>query len=665
MRSKIESIKSISRSTSTGFVLPLTILLILGITGIIVGTLYNNHMGQVTAYNFKHKKQTFYAADGLVTLLTQEIISGRASAYIDTSKMGKVFGEVWTGLGGNSVASLKTAIKNGVPRSRRDTSTYLGSNWKFLNYGVRWSGWINPPFTGTYKIHLRSHMASEFYLNLNGSIPINYAASVLPPLCSLTEAEATALVGWPVTDGISLPILMEAGKFYYFEFFHKVGNTTGTDDMGQVGWEGPEWLKEFPIPRERLFEDTTAPPFGKIGLGVRLDSVSVRYQMSLSGAGKYAIAVEGIQQKIGNSSDTLFRAPLNQEISTRGTAAAPPDSVWLPVIYYDYRADGTNPEFQSTFNQMLPAPPPPLHPYMWNGFVVAGLVKPNQLHYAVPPEVPVSHLTHFGLSAIPKPIRNDANIKITCNLNKWFIPWVAGAPGNNLQPEYAGIPFANYTGAWPASPCDDGSNNTESICWKGNYCYYRPAGNGDCGSTPCFRYTANSCTSVPAPANNFENRVKLDSLLFLRQSNGSYRFSRSTSDGTGEFTPIDGFGFGNILWTDPNGFAGNHNYGFCMETHLPFVHASGLTFDFSGDDDVWVFINDSLVIDLGFVHVESSRTLNLDELPLTFGNVYSLDMFYCERTGPGSNILINTNIPRYNPKSRPVVNWKRNYGELD
>jgi fibro-slime domain-containing protein len=649
-----------------GFVLVFTILLILGVSAITVGTLYNNHMNRLTALNYKHHMQTFHAADGVVTLLAQEILDGRSKVYIDTSKMGKVYGDVWTGLGGTTVGALKAAINGGVPRSRKDSSTYLGSNWSSVNYGVRWRGWLSPPFTGAYKFHLRSHMASHFYFNPNGSDSIDYAAAATAPACSLTVAEAAAVKGWPAATGVSATVFLQAGKFYYFQYFHKVGSVAGTDDMGQVGWEGPEWLREFPIPRARLFRDTSAQSYSRMRVGDRADSSSVRYQVSLSGFEQYALSVEAVQKKAGSSTDTLYRAPLNQLVSIRGKTSAPPDSVKLPVIYYDYRADGSNPEFQATFNQMTPMPPPPLHPYLWNGYAVTGLVKNNQLRYVSPPTVPASHLTHFGLGSIPKPIPSATKTMITCNLDRWFVPWVAGAAANAFEPQYANITLPNYTGAWPAPPCDDGGDETEVVCWKGTYAYYRPAGAGLCTATPCFRYAGNNCALVPAAANNFENKVKLDSVNFLLQPNGSYKFSRSMSDGTGRFAPLDGWGFGNNIWKSIYDAAGvTHNWGFCMELHAPFVHASGLTFDFSGDDDVWVFIDDSLVIDLGFVHAEETRSLNLDDLPLTFGQTYRLDMFYCERSATGSNILINTNIPLNRPKGDPVVSWKRNYGSVD
>lgn len=67
-----------------------------------------------------------------------------------------------------------------------------------------------------------------------------------------------------------------------------------------------------------------------------------------------------------------------------------------------------------------------------------------------------------------------------------------------------------------------------------------------------------------------------------------------------------------------------------------------------GEDDVWVFINGVLAIDLGGVHGPASGSVSLDSaaatLGITTGSTYDLDIFHAERRTSGSNFNFTTSI---------------------
>ncbi len=96
-----------------------------------------------------------------------------------------------------------------------------------------------------------------------------------------------------------------------------------------------------------------------------------------------------------------------------------------------------------------------------------------------------------------------------------------------------------------------------------------------------------------------------------------------------------------------------HNFLFTTEIHLRFEYIAGHIFTFRGDDDLWIFVNDRLALDLGGLHEPFEGVIDFDaqalKLDIVSGGIYAMDIFHAERHTAQSNFRIETNIRCFVP----------------
>lgn len=166
----------------------------------------------------------------------------------------------------------------------------------------------------------------------------------------------------------------------------------------------------------------------------------------------------------------------------------------------------------------------------------------------------------------------------------------------------------------------------------------KPVWTGNIGNPPQMTTEANfNQWYNDAPGVNMTFQVELT----LVPEGGDQVFDDQT------FFPIDGMGYGDEGLTDGGG--NPHNFLFTTEIHTTFVYEPGQSFTFIGDDDLWMFVDGQLAIDLGGLHPAQSATANLDNLGLNPGQMYPMDIFHAERRSTDSTFRIETTIGCFTP----------------
>ena len=142
-------------------------------------------------------------------------------------------------------------------------------------------------------------------------------------------------------------------------------------------------------------------------------------------------------------------------------------------------------------------------------------------------------------------------------------------------------------------------------------------------------------------------------------------YVRGNLQAENRFDPISGKYFGNngnkyLEVVDPNQtdithYYKNTNYNLTLEGHAQFIfyEDDNLFFNFTGDDDVYLYINGVRVLDMGGAHAISKCGIKLNDVKslcgLKDGQVYDFDFYYMERHGTAANFGIETNIKIVDP----------------
>jgi fibro-slime domain-containing protein len=333
----------------------------------------------------------------------------------------------------------------------------------------------------------------------------------------------------------------------------------------------------------------------------------------------------------------------------------------VPAIFRDFASgSGGHPDFQPGFN---------------SAGAVQGLVEDT-------------------LDADGKPVQ-PANLSATAKTNAFlhgqteFAKWYRdGAPSSGPLPGSIVLwdnGKGGYVNRWGANG-EQWQANPANVDY-GTIVYGGPGGTGceACTPTatgmcydPCIPWAGSTqacCAEIPT-GNGYDGNplfFPLDGMkgvLGGARSEGKVPAQYGWTGWPWESDVADTLGVTNVMTATAPFPSTMHNYSFTTEVKYWFKYSADLvaTLDFTGDDDVWVFLNGHLSVDMGGWHVPTNGTLNINagqirvqtqtnaddtgegpvtmkngtaaQYGLTDGNVYQIQIFHAERQTEGSSFRL-------------------------
>ena len=704
-----------------GVIALVTMLLLMGVAVLGIGTVITSQLSYSAANNYRKKIETYNAADGVMTLLAQDLLDFNDNKYFkvpgpfDSLGANITMGSGNSPSGGSYVYNLGNQTLTAGGSDIQDTSDNLRFAYNTMagncDLTVRVASMTNP--SGSYGWAKAGIMIRQ---SLNSKSQYVMAIATPTPVNGVTfqsRKTAGAVTNQTIApSSVSLPVWLELKRIgNIFTVAYSTNNVSWTTiNKDTIAMTDPVYAglavtsHTISVLEPAVFSNFSGVPqtfTDTVNIGK--DSVPVIYTVTKLGANLFNMSTDAYFLK-GSTASHNYETHLTQMLSrqTQGTwTETAHDSASIPVTLYDFRADNSSPEFQvpgqgmknmlqcsldvnrkpiqqtplASFRSCILAAYTGSSPYCFGSDWYTISTATRNTHYITIDWHP-DCITNCKSSNPP-----GANgWWFNDSMRAWFQPWGdVGASGVYT--------FDPYSGQWSGLKnrpkynssthqfTDTVFNEWVTLNWDSTQKFanivmydslkFRQKKTGD---TTVFTFGDSSWI------------YKQDSIWFVKGCNCTTKVVYWPGDtitmyfppNEYKFMPLKnrGFGYDASKWF-PKNYSNTCvtkcNFSYTMELHRKFTYKPGQTFYFRGDDDVWAFINNRIVIDIGGTHSVDSENVLLDTIhpPLVSGQEYWFDFFYCERNVDKSNIYISTNMLMFIPPQPLKRSWKRDYGNLD